>query len=167
MHLKSKDVSSNAETINLEIVGNIKKLQGLMADLKNLVNEEGGVGAKVRDIKRNIQATKQNFNSANATAEDAHKVYENIKADFESTKTQDDYKEGLQFLDEVNGLRETQNKAFSLQQNVQKLIDDVANYKKEWDDLNKQHEEVKGTWNIYTSLVESIKQYINHMIRKS
>ena len=36
-----------------------------MADLKNLVNEEGGVGAKVRDINRSIQATKQNFNSAN------------------------------------------------------------------------------------------------------
>ena len=115
-----------------------------MADLKNLVNEEGGVGAKVRDINRSIQATKQNFNSANETAENAHKVYQNIKEDFEKTKQQPDYNKGLDFLDEVNGLRDTQNKAFSLQKNVQQLIDDVASYKKEWDDLNKQHEEVKG-----------------------
>lgn len=50
----------------------------------------------------------------------------------------------MEFLEQVNELRDTQNKAFSLKENVEKLIEDVETYKQEWLDLTTRHNSIKA-----------------------
>ena len=51
-----------------------------------MVNEEGGVGSKVKDINRKIAAAKQNHKNATETANKAHTIYEDVKEEYDGVK---------------------------------------------------------------------------------
>ena len=132
-----------AEEANQEIISNIKNLQELMEKLKNLVSDDGGVKTQVEDINRRITAAKMNNNNANIAAKEADDIFEGVKVEWDEFKATDDYQDGIDFTEKVNDLREEQDKAFKLKDDVQKLIAEVNTYRKEWELLEDQHKKIR------------------------
>ena len=114
-----------------------------MEKLKNLVSDDGGVKTQVEDINRRITAAKMNNNNANIAAKEADGIFVGVKADWDEFKATDDYQDGIDFTSKVNDLRDEQDKAFKLKDDVQKLIAEVNTYRKEWELLEDQHKKIR------------------------
>ena len=114
-----------------------------MEKLKNLVSDDGGVKTQVEDINRRITAAKMNNNNANIAAKEADDIFEGVKVEWDEFKATDDYQDGIDFTEKVNDLREEQDKAFKLKDDVQKLIAEVNTYRKEWELLEDQHKKIR------------------------
>ena len=142
---KANNDATLAEEANQEIIANIKNLQELMEKLKNLVSDDGGVKTQVEDINRRITAAKMNNNNANIAAKEADDIFEGVKVEWDEFKATDDYQDGIDFTSKVNDLRDEQDKAFKLKDDVQKLIAEVNTYRKEWELLEDQHKKIRLT----------------------
>jgi len=140
---KANNDATLAEEANQEIISNIKNLQELMEKLKNLVSDDGGVKTQVEDINRRITAAKMNNNNANIAAKEADDIFEGVKVKWDEFKATDDYQDGIDFTSKVNDLRDEQDKAFKLKDDVQKLIAEVNTYRKEWELLEDQHKKIR------------------------
>ena len=140
---KANNDATLAEEANQEIIANIKNLQELMEKLKNLVSDDGGVKTQVEDINRRITAAKMNNNNANIAAKEADDIFEGVKVEWDEFKATDDYQDGIDFTSKVNDLRDEQDKAFKLKDDVQKLIAEVNTYRKEWELLEDQHKKIR------------------------
>lgn len=140
---KANNDATLAEEANQEIISNIKNLQELMEKLKNLVSDDGGVKTQVEDINRRITAAKMNNNNANIAAKEADDIFEGVKVEWDEFKATDDYQDGIDFTSKVNDLRDEQDKAFKLKDDVQKLIAEVNTYRKEWELLEDQHKKIR------------------------
>ena len=140
---KANNDATLAEEANQEIISNIKNLQELMEKLKNLVSDDGGVKTQVEDINRRITAAKMNNNNANIAAKEADDIFEGVKVQWDEFKATDDYQDGIDFTSKVNDLRDEQDKAFKLKDDVQKLIAEVNTYRKEWELLEDQHKKIR------------------------
>ena len=66
-----------------------------------------------------------------------------FKAEYEQVKTDLARADVQGFTDSVEALRNTQNQAFQLKDDVQNLIQQVKEYKATWIKIQKQHEDVK------------------------
>lgn len=155
---KANNDAALAEEANQEIISNIKYLQELMEKLKNLVSDDGGVKTQVEDINRRITAAKMNNNNANIAAKEADNIFAGVKVHWDEFKATDDYADGIDFTSKVNDLRDEQDKAFKLKDDVQKLIAEVNTYRKEWELLEDQHKKIRLKVDNEKKELETIKK---------
>merc|ERR1712099_101767 len=103
-------------------------------------------------------AAKMNSNNANIAAKEADDIFVGLKADWDEFKATDDYQDGIDFTSKVNDLRDEQDKAFKLKDDVQKLISEVNSYRKEWEQLEDQHNKIKKKVEDEKRELETIKK---------
>ena len=144
LNAKASTNADTADELHEEIVGSVHKLQGLVTKLRELVTKEDGISEKVKKINRKITAIQGNERNSTVLHEQANQKYNEVKAEYDAERKLPTFEMGKTFTAKVEDLRETQNKAFRLQDNVKALMEEVKNYKKEWEDLQKRHREIKA-----------------------
>ena len=144
LNAKASTNADIADELHEQIVGSVHKLQGLVEKLRELVTKEDGISEKVKKINRKITAIQGNERNSTVLHEQANEKYNEVKAEYDAEKEKPTFDMGRQFTEKVEDLRKTQNKAFRLQDNVKALMEEVKNYKKEWEDLQKRHREIKA-----------------------
>ena len=143
MNAKSNNNADQGDQLHAEIVQSVEQLEKMVNQLSDLVKKPDGISEKVKGINLKIQAIQANERNATELDQKAQEKFDEVSADYEAEKTKDAFSVGDSFVEKVEDLRETQNKAFILQDNVQKLMEEVNNYKAEWMNLQMRHKEIK------------------------
>ena len=108
------------------------------------MTKEDGISEKVKKINRKITAIQGNERNSSVLYEEANAKFDVLDEEYQAEKAKDTFEVGQDFTKKVEGLRETQNAAFRLQDNVKALMEEVNAYKKEWEDLQARHRQIKA-----------------------
>ena len=98
----------------------------------------------MKKINRKITAIQGNERNSSVLYEEANAKFDVLDVEYQAEKAKDTFEVGQDFTRKVEGLRETQNAAFRLQDNVKALMEEVNAYKKEWEDLQARHRQIKA-----------------------
>ena len=108
------------------------------------MTKEDGISEKVKKINRKITAIQGNERNSSVLYEEANAKFDVLDEEYQAEKAKYTFEVGQDFTKKVEGLRETQNAAFRLQDNVKALMEEVNAYKKEWEDLQARHRQIKA-----------------------
>ena len=144
LNARANTNADTADAVHENIVNSVKKLQELVTRLRELVTKEDGISEKVKKINRKITAIQGNERNSSVLYEEANAKFDVLDEEYQAEKAKDTFEVGQDFTRKVEGLRETQNAAFRLQDNVKALMEEVNAYKKEWEDLQARHRQIKA-----------------------
>jgi hypothetical protein len=147
---EASEMNREANTVNDEAKIKIAETTTLIEDLKVKLSELAGLvddqTIKQKRTELNNKITESNSNIVMATEklEEADEMFEVFKPRYDEFKESGDRELAIDFTNNVDELRHTQDSAKDLEANVDKLLEDVKSWHSKLKDLMDSYDKVKN-----------------------
>jgi len=160
---EASEMNREANTVNDEAKIKIAETTTLIEDLKVKLSELAGLvddqTIKQKRTELNNKITESNSNIVMATEklEEADEMFEVFKPRYDEFKESGDRELAIDFTNNVDELRHTQDSAKDLEANVDKLLEDVKSWHSKLKDLMDSYDKVKNEVETSTQNLSNLK----------